>query len=385
MPFYRRRFYGRRRWYGGRYNRRWRRGWYRRSGVNRAQSNATRRFKLVVPATTTVDLSVPQGGNEDSNVRSIFGLCNTAIGGEVRGLCSLLCPSVIAYCRLYDEVKIDWVSVNINCLDPFQDRAEACTLGVSIDRRFSHTEYTDQTAAPNNLYPNVTNVFNSSSCQQLCLNTSSKRSMHVFCGAQDLIERVQFFDCDKDANNTYFRAWVDAGSNPNFFCPAIFMAARAGRPTAADAGLTFHFRVDVKWGLTFRNPKYVPAGGAARGVEDVEPVRSEGAGKDIDNFDELVDGLSKYIRERPEPGDGEIDAIVERMEARKKAKLDALRLARKKARLEKIKKLRKELEKDDDTLIDPEEEVLPDDDLLDMDDDDAPTQPIRELENKSSS
>lgn len=168
------------------------------------------------------------------------------------------------------------------------------------------------------------------------MNSSSKRNVHRFFAATDLIEKNQFVDTDYTLSNGVYmnKAFYAAGANPNFFCPSIQFCLLL--PSAApDGGYSVPFCVNVKWGVTFRGPKYSSqaAAVASKTVElDVKenvltkPVDVSGAGKSVAksvSFDagavsdvlplytglvgDVVDRLSAGMDDPGVYGDGEYD------------------------------------------------------------------------------
>lgn len=288
MAYYRRGYYRRgRSGYGYRgYNRYWRRrGWSRR-GVNRAQATGSRRFKLVVPVNQLYSLQA-SAGNNYSAVYGISPFCsNTEHGFSYRCVGNLYKNnSFIAYSKLYDEVKVDWVSVNFECMENIGVNLSSIALYTCVDRRASYAEVDDNSGS---VWPSAYNVEASASSTTTFMNSTSKRSVHRFFAATDLIEKNQFIDTDFTLTNGVYvnKAYLAAGSNPNFFCPSVLFCVLL--PAAApEGGYSIPFCISVKWGVTFRGPKYSTQAAAASKTVELEvaedvissPVKVSAAGK----------------------------------------------------------------------------------------------------------
>jgi len=288
-------------------------------------------------------------------------------------------PLFQMYVRLYDEMKLNGVVYKFR-VNGVPGNVTAGSIYTAIDRH--------ATARDLSIAKSYDEVVNGVEHQRFDYTSTDRAIFTRSFWSRDLMEKAQFVDSTCHSTADYPSAgitsnvvedWYNMGRGG--FIPLLYLCAHSAG--FASAGPTMTISCTVNYYLTFRNPKFKTA--VDRSVRsEAEPV----ATKAVDSR------AGKFAQEMREPLDPKYAKMLESLElsAEDEAMLNKYqiaRLARKKARLEKVKKLRaleKELEKDDDTLIDPEEEVLPDvdDDLL-MDDDDAPTQPIKELENKSSS
>lgn len=284
MAYYRRGYYRRgRSGYGYRgYNRSWRRrGWYRR-GVARAQATGDRRFKLIVPLSYTFSMTVPAG----QTVSPVYGTnpyCdNTANGYNLRCICSLPSSEIYrTYCRLYDEVKIDWVSMNMTCMENIGANLPALSVITGLDRCCSANEVS---ATVGTEWPSASQLIGSGTSQRYMMNSLTKKSVYRSIRATDINERSIFHDCDIatvnsgsvsiTADNAYYHMGTTAHACL-FFAPAFQFAVEL--PTAApDGGYAVVFQMEVKYGVTFRGPKY---GMVASGNSKTVPV--EIAGKSV--------------------------------------------------------------------------------------------------------
>lgn len=292
--------------YGRGYNRYWRRrGWYRRRGTNRAQTAGNRRFKLTVPCNDLYSVTIA-GGARRSGVHAISPFC-TNVGNNLPHHClgsAFLNASFISYCNLYDEVKVDWVSVTLECMENIGANVNSVIVYTGIDRRSSYAEL-NSTGAP---FPSITDLIGSSSCVMSYMNSTAKRSVRRFFSASDLIERNQFVDTDFTNQNGVFlnTAFFGAGANPNFWCPSVLFGVELSGNAPA-GGYTVPFAYNIKWGFTFRGPKYASQAASSKSVEiesggdvSVEPVKISGAGKVVDEkplFSGLLGGAFERLSE----------------------------------------------------------------------------------------
>lgn len=377
---YRRRLYGRRR-YGRRYRRFYSpyRSW-RRFGKTSPGSgvNVTVPQDFVIPLRFIGATAAERKTSRATLVSPMYNV--TADNADIPnfGKTGLWQNAMFStYCRLYDEMKIN--SVSYTCIVEEPIGGGNTFPVVEIVTAFDKKITTAEVAA---VWPNFDRVSGFSSCRKYTAINNSIARFNRSCWATDLQERTSFFDVDPttwdqvqggDAaeNVTGCQAWYAAGQNVMFFAPGMWVVGRTNGNFAANQ--TMYVRVQGRVNVTFRNPKLGPVAGVRGG--DVRSVESEIAGKSVGGIGELESAFRKL----QVSGDLGVDDDVLK-------KWKEKRLARKRKAM-KIRAVLKAMgeEKDDDTLIDPEEEVLPDvdDDLL-MDDDD-PTQSIKELENKSSS
>lgn len=285
MAFYRRGFYRRgRSGYGYRgYNRSWRRrGWYRR-GVARAQATGERRFKLIVPLSYTFTMQVP-GGSTVSPVYGTNPYCdNTAANYPLRCMCSLPSSDIYrTYSRLYDEVKVDWASMNLTCMESIGANLPACSVVTGLDRCCNSSEPASTAGAE---WPTFVQLVGSGTSQRYMMNSLTKKTVYRYIRASDVNERTLFHDCDiatvssGGVNITADSAYFHMGSASHaclFFAPAFQFAVEL--PSAApEGGYGVIFQMEVKYGVTFRGPKY----GMVASNNKNAPVSVEGAGKSV--------------------------------------------------------------------------------------------------------
>lgn len=287
MPFYRRGYRRGRSGYGYRgYNRSWRRrGWYRR-GLSRASTQGNRRFSVVVPTQAVFNFTVP-GLNYWSD---LYAVCPYSANPTSKLEQAALPSSLLyrTYTRLYDQVKIDWVSVKLSIMTlvGVGGVAPAIKVCTSWDRDMNVYDVVDMGATPSPI-PTVDTIQTGSESQTSLIVNNSRAVITRFNAASDLQERTIFHDCGLNlVDSTYYvdAAYNSAGSGLGY-CPGLYMAVNSATAPAEGASFTFTCSLDVKWHVTFRNPKFglSTVGGVNKAVGDFasEPVRSEGAGKNV--------------------------------------------------------------------------------------------------------
>lgn len=324
--------------YGRRY---WRRtGWWRRfprSYRNSAFTSGRRRMSLRVPVEAQVQFTIPAGANW-SGLACIqpYLMYKATSNARNAGVATLISsPLYRQYCGLYDQVKIDSVSVSGSVID-----------GIGIGGTFSSLSFAsawDRQVQPKEVTvggePGVTSttIQYGSEAQTFLLTNNSRQLVHRWNRASDVIERSTFHDCTYrvgPADGNY--AYIDDGFYPvtpttsvNIgYVPGLWMAFYSPLVDSEHAryvNVTFK----VIWKVTFRNPKYgLAAEAASKGVGDisVEPVKVEGAGKSVAktvSFDagavsdvlpaysgllgDVVDRLSANMHEEGVYSDGEYD------------------------------------------------------------------------------
>lgn len=321
MPFYRRGYYRRGRYgYGYRgYNRSWRRrGWYRRGGISRASTQGNRRFGVIIPTQAVFSFTVP-ANNYWSDLHAICPYSsNPSSKLQHAGLTSSLLYRT--YTRLYDQVKIDWVSVKISIMSLVGAGgvAPAVKVCTSWDRDMNYHE-----VAASNGDPGVTvdSIQTGSESQTTLVVNNSRAIINRFNGASDIQERTVFHDCSVSLlNSTYYAddcfTSGDWGKNIGYV-PGLFMALNTATSPGSGSSFVFTCSLDVKYHVTFRNPKFglsaTGGGGTSRVVGDftTEAVQPELTRKSValpsppsdlqeacgrlayniaDNYDGYVDG-----------------------------------------------------------------------------------------------
>lgn len=293
MPFYRRGYYRRgRSGYGYRgYNRSWRRrGWSRRGGLSRSSTQGSRRFSVVVPTQAVFNFTVPAGSYwSDLHAVSPYSANPSSKLVHASLVSSLLYRT---YTRLYDQAKIDWVSVKISIMTLVGAGgvSPAVKVVTSWDRDIGFNEVTGSNPSD---YPTTDSIQSGSESQTSLIVNNSRAVINRFNAASDLQERTVFHDCSLvsvGGSNSYYvdsqyYAQSSQASKSVGYCPGLYMALNAATSPGEGSSFVFTCSLDVKWHVTFRNPKYGLSVGASKSagdlIEDVVPVKSEGAGKSV--------------------------------------------------------------------------------------------------------
>lgn len=301
MPYYR--SYFRRGGYGRRY-RRWygRRGWTRswRGGMNRRILNGTRTFSMTVPVEGIYSAVIP-ASSFNTNVGCVSPFWYSPAYQNSQLLQGSLVMSELyrTYCKLYDEVKVDWVSYEISVLDVIGQGGtySACRLWTTVDRKVTRQDLA--------VAPTAYQVRTASSAQGVMMTNNSRTIVRRYVAASDLQERTCWHDCDiyevaQPDVQFYDYAWFRTNENVNFFAPGLYYFLELN--SAPEAQGAVNLSIKVKYGITFRNAKYGLSTGANRS-----------AGVDVDGVDRS--GLKIEVLpdvEEGEMGDEESTQKVEK-------------------------------------------------------------------------
>lgn len=305
MPYfrrYRRRGYGRqyRRWYG-------RRGWTRswKGGMNRRIQNGTRTFSCTIPIEGISAMVIPA----NSYYTNVYAISpwqhNPSSQYSPYYECNLMISDLYkTYAKLYDEMKIDWVSFEIAILDVIGNGGvfSACRLWTTVDRKTT----TDDFIHPMTSYQ----IRTSSGAQGTMLTNNSRTVTRRFIAASDLQERTCWHDCSIEETTTgtppalliYDRAFVKAAENVLFFSPSLWYSLELN--TAPAAQTSVNVSIKVKYGVTFRNAKFGLSAQAATKSEGTEmdrrvevlPVETKTAGKTVE--EPVLKGMLKKAVDR---------------------------------------------------------------------------------------
>lgn len=251
------RYYRRFRRYFRRYMRRYgygRRRYRRRRFVN-GSSKSTIRVKI--PVSTVISFTAAPAGTVWPSPLTPFEDV-TAVGNVTSALNS---PLYQNYANLYDEVKCIGAKVVVSIGTPIgTSTIPNLTLVTAWDRRYGYEEPV----------PTFGELNVSGSSQRAVAVNNSVAKLVRSCYASDLLEKAQWHDCTLVTNPaiplSHDEAWHAAGSNPNFFSPAMFIGVSHG----GDTNQTIKLLLDINYYFSFRNPKY---GGSSSGNKDI-PVRA---------------------------------------------------------------------------------------------------------------
>lgn len=248
---------------------------WRRWGVTRSQSQGTRRFTVSFPSEVSIGIptgklssifsvhpwysSIPAAGSPSlSEFRNCYG--NLITNGTFQ-----------TYCALYDEVKINSVSVNLAILTV--PAGSSAKIYSTIDR---HANLRDVLA------DRVTTQVSSGPEVKTTVFTSLDRAkMWRYAKARDFGEKTMFVDSSfgncsvpKYTNTSQVevpahtilanRDWFE---NNFCFSPMVsFFVELTGTPPANS---TIGISLSVRWNVTFRNPKYSTGADAVVDGDDV--------------------------------------------------------------------------------------------------------------------
>lgn len=258
----------------GRFRRYRRIGWRRRRGIfgrrryrrgyARRYVNATSRSTIRMKCTQTYSSTKTSGHGADlGNVTAVTPYLVANTMGVVNN------PLYQAYCNLYEETKLIGMKVNVNVTSVVGNATlPSLQIYTAWDRRFGYGE-----ALP------TANAIRSAATTNIATalnNNVAKITRSLY--ASDLMEKAQWHDSSYDATGDL--AWMQAGVNPNFFCPAFLLAF--GSPTLA-ADTNVNYTISVIYYVAFRNPKYGGSGSAKDlPTKQVEFLDDEG---DLDDGD----------------------------------------------------------------------------------------------------
>lgn len=251
--------YGYRRW-----NRYWRRGGWFNSGVRRAQTQGVRRFTISIPVEETFALNVDANALDQTSLYGVFPFMNSTLTdtrAEHRNChCNLLISDVFrTYCGLYDEVKLNSVSVGISVMSvPVGTGFKIYTM---IDR---HGNLTDTLS-----YAALATKTTGSEVDSSVFTSLQRAKYYRYFRARDIGERTSFFDASYGEKTLpqYTSGGAQVASHANIvnedwynnavgtaFCPLIQFGLKFS--TNAVQGTSATINLTVRYNLTFRNPKY---------------------------------------------------------------------------------------------------------------------------------
>lgn len=289
MPYYRR-GYSRRGRYGYRgYNRSWRRrGWFRRGGLSRASTQGNRRFSVIVPTQSVFNFTVPAG----QYWSDLFALCPYANNPGIKLQQASLPSSLLyrTYCRLYDQVKIDWVSckISIMSLVGAGGIAPAVKVVTMWDRDMTVMEGVPQGGQIH--VPTIDNLQSGSESQTSLIVNNSRAVINRFNAASDIQERTTFHDCsisnETGGAGAFYADYLWYNGKRVGYCPGLYVALNSATAPGEGSQFTFTCSLDVKWHVTFRNPKFgLSSSGSSNSktVSDLvtESVPVKAAGKSV--------------------------------------------------------------------------------------------------------
>lgn len=293
MPYYRRGFYrrGYRRSYGRYYRRsRWP---YRsmRGSLVRSQTSGVRRLNISIPVQEafSVSITTPQGGqgvfwSDVFAIQPFFQvLSGTTMANVAHG--NLISSRLYrVYTTLYDQMKINSCYVKMTVMTNIGSGGVTPALRV--------VTMWDRNILPEDLVaggmPSVDQLEVGSGSQVSMIVNNSRAIMTRYIKANDIQEWTKFHDCSLVTSGTfkYDGAWcirrlatenITNGQDCGFV-PGMYFALNSATAPAAGASFVFSLQFEIRWNVTFRNPKFgLSAGGVgAKGIGVEVPDETKG-------------------------------------------------------------------------------------------------------------
>lgn len=316
------------------YNRYWkRRGWYSRS--SRAKQGSST-FTCRVPVEEVLQFKIPATVSVDSPHywSQLISTCPYAVfktGDNIMNYthCSLLDSYLYrTYTRIYDQVKINAVSVSVGLMEGVGGVSQlaALRLYTNWDRDLTFQEITSG-AAPTTPEELGTG---SESQSYLIVNNSSQK-FRRYCAARDLQEKTTYHDCSYKTYNKVVQSttvlrenyWGDevwapytVGGNTDAtvsasysygksgacgFVPSLMMAVWSPATFAADRVIPV--AIKAVYSVTFRMPKFGLSSSApsakmsGMAMDAVEEIRREDDENVVDESKEPVLKKKKVVYE----------------------------------------------------------------------------------------
>lgn len=175
-------------------------------------------------------------------------------------------PTYKAYAYLFDEMKLNSISIRFNVTRSLSGFSDATTdFMTCLDRHGNEEDITNRMT--------LNQVENSSSAVRTTFNGQSTFSTTRTYRATDFMEKYTFYDAswtDDAENGRYIDSWYNNCNNTGF-TPLIYSALKTTMATSS-ATRDVTCTADITYNLTFRNPKNgmtVAAGRAA--AEALDP------------------------------------------------------------------------------------------------------------------
>lgn len=325
MPaFYR----GFRRGYRRGYRRNYRRSrWpYRsmRSGLVRAQTSGTRRMNLSVPIQEafSIAISTPAGGagNFWSDVYCVQPYFAVTGGVNMVNVAhGTLMGSRLyrVYTTLYDEVKINSCYVKMTVMTNIGSGGVTPALRVLTmwDRNLN----AEDIAAAN--LPGHDDMETGSGSQTTMIVNNSRAILSRYVKASDIQEWTKFHDCSivSSGNYRYDGCWctrqlatenIRNGQDCGFV-PGMYFCLNSATAPAAGASFNFAIQLDIKYNVTFRNPKFGLSVSNAKGIGLDRDVETKDEMK-VESDEKEMDDDEKEEDVRMDMTDEEIAALLEK-------------------------------------------------------------------------
>lgn len=285
-----------RRGYPRYYRRNWSRWPYRswRRGVRSSQVAGNRRFNVVIPVQDAFSVEV-DSSSFFSNVQATcpFYYNSNAQAASFRFTHGSLLLSQLyrVYTQLYDEVKINSVSMSFQLMNGIGigGTVPALKFITSWDRDCNYAECVNGTGVPT-----AENLITGSESQSILISNTSSQKVFRYNRATDLMEKCTFHDCTLGSSGTVIIDKVfaaDTGNNRIGYCPSCFFVVNTAVKPEEGTKFTFNISLEIKYNVTFRNPKYGLAAGNAKGLMD-----SKFGGDDVSGASEIDEETIKKLK-----------------------------------------------------------------------------------------
>lgn len=269
-----------RRGYPRYYRRNWSRWPYRswRRGVHSSQVAGNRRFNVVIPVQDAFSMEV-DSTSFFSNVHGIspyyHNSNDTVNSWRMTHGAMPMSELYRVYTQLYDEVKVNSVSVKFELMNGIGigGTVPALKFITSWDRDASM----DEVVALNGV-PTAEQMTTGSESQSVLISNTSAQKIYRYNRATDLMEKCNFHDCTLTRSGTVIADKIFAsgsGLNRIGYCPTCFFVINTAIKPETGQKFVFNISVEVKYNVTFRNPKFGLAAGAAKSVGDEKSGESE--------------------------------------------------------------------------------------------------------------
>lgn len=295
------------------YNRYWRRNWARQRGVYRSQTAGNRRFNLTVPVSDVFELTTPAGAFW-TNVKCLQPYVQTR--GTVACGSMVFSPLYRTYSALYDQVKINSVSVKMSILNVIGNGGiiSAVKIFTMWDRDLQYGEL----SAAN--VPSVLALQNGAESQSSLIVNNSRGIIYRNNRASDIQERTVFHDCSvgRNVDNGYYDGCFANGAGYSHglgYVPGMFFAIQTNDAPGEGMSYTFNISIEVKWNVTFRNPKYGLT--AAQSGAKVSDLKAGVINEIKEEDDLLADDEKKDEEASVDMTDEEVTALLEKLKKMK--------------------------------------------------------------------
>lgn len=290
------------------YNRGWRRSWYRRGGAKSSkQGSAT--FTCRIPVEDVIQFKIPASaeGGTQYNWSQLMCTCpyasfvGTSSAAEVKKYltkASLLDSYLYrTYTKIYDQVKINAVSVSLGLMEGIGNAGQlaALRLYTNWDRDLNFEEITG-TALPSSPEELATG----SESQSYLIVNNSRQTFRRYVVARDVQERTTYHDCSYSSNPSgngiavgylgddqwaplmtttagITTAVAYGHSRDCGFVPSLMMSLWSPTTFAADRVIPCSLK--VTYSVTFRMPKF--------GLASSSPSRATISGLRMDAVEDV--------------------------------------------------------------------------------------------------